>query len=93
MSDRETLERMLRDESPSFEEAYGAAIRAVLAEGERLREEVQSDIEHAAEWHLKWDKAEARIDAALAKCDRDYWMHYANGPEELAREVAKALKA
>ena len=31
MSDRETLERMLRDESPSFEEAYGAAIRGVLA--------------------------------------------------------------
>ena len=64
-SDRETLEQYLDRHSPSG--VLAAAIRAVLAEGERLREEVQSDIEHTAEWHLKWEEAQAENERLRAQ--------------------------
>ena len=61
MNDRETLERMLRDESPSFEEAYGAAIRAVLAS----YDEIAAALTNADKKNVELLKENERLRAAL----------------------------
>jgi len=87
LSDRETLEKLLRDvDTERFKSGFGLisfeesdAIRRLLEENEQLKADADRvaaacNVE-MADLRTRWNAAEARIDAALAAIDPTYFEH------------------